>query len=64
MSEMLTVKQLQEQLKLSKQGAYNLVNRPDFPTVRAGKKILIPADKLQQWIDKGGTTSENQRLSQ
>lgn len=61
MSEMLTVKQLQQQLKLSKQGAYNLVNRPDFPTVRAGKKILIPTDKLQAWIDKGGSRSaENQ----
>ena len=61
MSELLTVKQLQQQLKLSKQGAYNLVNRPDFPTVRAGKKILIPADKLQAGIDKGGSRSaENQ----
>ena len=61
MSELLTVKQLQQQLKLSKQGAYNLVNRPDFPTVRIGRKILIPADKLQRWIDKGGSkVAENQ----
>ena len=55
MDEMLTVKQLQQHLKLSKQGAYNLVNRPDFPTVRVGRKILIPVGKLKEWIDKGGS---------
>ncbi len=58
--ELLTVKQLQQQLKLSKHGAYNLVKDPDFPTVRIGRKILIPADKLQLWIDNGGSKKEGE----
>jgi len=58
-SEVLTVKEVQQKFGLSKQGAYNLVNRPDFPTVRAGRKILIPADRLQAWMDKGGSANEH-----
>lgn len=64
MSEMLTVRQLQEQLKLSRQGAYDLCRETGFPVCRVGRKILIPADRLQEWIDKGGTRNENQRISQ
>ena len=61
MSELLTVKQLSEQLKLSKKGAYELCRKPDFPVCKIGNKIRIPADKLQAWIDKGGSRSaENQ----
>lgn len=55
MDEMLTVKEAQQMLRLSKQSMYNLVNRPDFPTVRVGRKILIPVGKLKEWIDKGGS---------
>ena len=64
MAEMLTVEQLQERLKLSRQGAYALCKKPGFPVCRVGRKVLIPADRLQAWIDKGGTTSEDKRLSQ
>ena len=59
MGEMLTVKQLQEKLKLSRQGAYDLCQDPDFPVCRVRRKILIPADKLQEWIDKGGSRRED-----
>ena len=57
---MLTMKQIMELLKLSKQSAYNLVKEPNFPVVRVGKKIMIPADKLQKWIDGGGSRNEDQ----
>lgn len=57
--EMLTVKQIQEKFNLSRQGAYDLCNKSGFPVCRIGRKILIPADRLQAWIDKGGTAHEH-----
>lgn len=57
--EMLTVKQLQEKFNLSRQGAYDLVHKSGFPVCRIGRKILIPADRLQVWIDKGGSAHEH-----
>lgn len=56
--EMLTVKEVQEKLRMSKQGIYILVNRPDFPKVRAGRKILIPVSGFNDWLRKGGTRNE------
>jgi len=28
-------------LGISRGGAYNLLNRPDFPAIRIGKKVLV-----------------------
>ena len=58
MGEMLTVKQLQERLKLSRKSTYKLCRLPGFPVCRIGKKILIPADRLQEWISNGGTAND------
>ncbi len=57
-AEMMTVKEIQGKLGLSRQGTYNLVNRPDFPTVRVGRKILIPVSGFSDWLQKGGTRNE------
>lgn len=61
MKEMLTIRELQKRLCISKVSAYSLVKSPGFPVCRAGKKILIPADKLQLWIDKGGSQNETEK---
>ena len=58
-TEMLSVADVQGKLGLSRQGTYNLVNRPDFPTIRAGRKILIPADRFDDWMKKGGTAAND-----
>jgi predicted DNA-binding transcriptional regulator AlpA len=63
-SEMLSVADVQRKLGLSRQGAYNLVNRPDFPLVRAGKKLLIPIKAFDEWMQKGGTRRENKKQDQ
>lgn len=55
--ETVTVKQLQAILHLSANGAYMLCRQPGFPVIRVGRKILIPADRLQEWINGGGTTN-------
>lgn len=57
--EMMTVKEVQGKMRMSRQGVYNLVNRPDFPKVRAGRKILIPVSGFNEWLRKGGTRNEN-----
>ena len=54
--EMLTVKDIEIKLGLSRLGAYRLVHMPDFPLVRAGRKLLIPVSGFNEWLQKGGTT--------
>lgn len=49
---MLSVKELSEFLGISKSGAYELVKTKDFPVVKIGARVLIPKDKLIEWIDK------------
>lgn len=47
----LNADQLASVLRLSRAGAYQLLNRDDFPTLRIGKRLLVPRDKLVEWID-------------
>lgn len=46
-----TVPELAEMIPLGKNSLYRLVNRKDFPKLTVGKKILIPADKLEKYLD-------------
>ncbi|MGG1518749.1 helix-turn-helix domain-containing protein [Paenibacillus oryzisoli] len=46
-----TVSELAEILPLGKNSLYKLVNRNDFPKVKVGKKILIPAIGLTKWLE-------------
>lgn len=47
----LTVKQFAVRMQVSMPTAYAMTNQPDFPRLRAGKKILIPVAALERWID-------------
>ena len=55
MGELLTIKELQAKLKISRKVAYDLCKHPDFPVCRIGGKILVAEDQLQAWINAGGT---------
>ena len=48
----LNAKQVAKCLGISKAGAYNLMNSADFPTLRIGKRMLVPEDKFAKWIDE------------
>lgn len=48
----LTVHELSEYLGIGRATAYELVNSDGFPSFRIGKKILVNADALQEWIDQ------------
>jgi len=51
MEKMLTVKEIQEILKLSRAKTYELVNEPGFPKIRIGRCIRVPETALKQYLD-------------
>lgn len=37
---------------ISRAGAYQLLHMESFPTLRIGKRMLVPKDKFLRWIDE------------
>lgn len=52
MDKMLTVSEIAEHLRISKRQAYRIVEGKDFPSVRIGRRILIPETKYEQWLNE------------
>ena len=50
--EVLSITELAEALSISRSTAFQLAHRDDFPSIRIGKRILIPRTKLINWINK------------
>ena len=50
MPDVMDAKQLAEALQISKAGAYNLLNNPDFPTLRIGGRKLVMKNELVEWL--------------
>ena len=50
MPDVMDTKQLAEALQISKAGAYNLLNSPDFPTLRIGGRKLVMKNELVEWL--------------
>ena len=50
MPDVMDAKQLAEALRISKAGAYNLLNSPDFPTLRTGGRKLVRKQDLREWL--------------
>ena len=50
----LTVKQVQEVLRIAKPNAYNLAHQKDFPSIRVGRAIRVPRDAFLRWLEKQG----------
>ena len=49
---MLLVPEMGAALGISRAGAYELARSEGFPALRIGTRIVIPKDKLQEWVDK------------
>ena len=49
---MLSVLEMAAALGISRAGAYELARSEGFPALRIGTRIVIPKDKLQEWVDK------------
>jgi len=48
----LSVKEMSKFLNINTSRAYKLIHRQDFPSFKLGNKILIPRNKLFQWINE------------
>ena len=49
---MLSVPEMAAVLGISRAGAYELARSEGFPALRIGTRIVVPKDKLQEWVDK------------
>ena len=47
---LLNVKQLAELLGVYDSSVYELIQKDDFPSLRIGKRIVIPKEELRKWI--------------
>ena len=41
---------LAKTLGIGRNAAYELCNRADFPSIRIGKRFIIPVDGLREWL--------------
>ncbi len=48
---MLNVVQVAAVLGISRAGAYELVHSEGFPALKIGSRIVVPKDKLREWIN-------------
>ena len=48
--ELLTVKEVQTKMRISKAGVYNLINAGEIPLVKIGNRKLIPKKELLIWL--------------
>lgn len=51
LSNLMTVKELQEYLHVGKNTAYRLINNNEVPTVKIGNRTYVVVDKLQKYIN-------------
>ena len=49
---MLSAPEMAAVLGISRAGAYELARSEGFPALRIGTRIVIPKDKLQEWVNK------------
>ena len=49
---LLNTTQLADLLGVSHSSVYELIQEPDFPSLRIGKRIVIPKEELRQWISR------------
>ena len=52
---MLNGVQVAAVLGISRAGAYELVHSEGFPTLKIGSRIVVPKDRLREWIDANTT---------
>lgn len=61
----LSVEEAGKLLGVSRQIAYQLSRRADFPTLHIGRRVLVPRKQLEQWMDRQiqGSTDGSDQIS-
>lgn len=52
MTKYLTVMDVAKVLRIGKTNAYKLFNKPDFPKVTIGKKLIVDEEALEGYLSK------------
>lgn len=52
----LSAEDVAQVLGISRANAYTLMHSKGFPTIKIGKRMTVPKDKLIEWIDKQMTS--------
>ncbi len=50
--EFLTIKEVQNSLKIGRNGVYKLMQRKDFPCMKFGNTYRIPKTEFENWCVK------------
>lgn len=48
----LSAEDVAQVLGISRANAYTLMHSKGFPTIKIGKRMTVPKNKLIEWIDK------------
>jgi hypothetical protein len=56
------VSDIQRILRIGRNSAYKLITTNDFPSIQVGKRIIVPIDRFNNWVDnqitgKGGVVN-------
>ena len=54
----LKVHEVAAVLRISKSKVYELAQSESFPAIRIGKRVVIPRDKLIQWMNSQAEVSD------
>ncbi len=46
----LNADDIAEVLNIPRGNAYTLLHREDFPTIRIGKRMVVPRDRFLEWM--------------
>ena len=49
-TKLLTINEVAQVLRCSRQYMYRLIKDPTFPKVKIGRHYLVPEDELDRWI--------------
>ena len=48
----LSAEEVSQALGISRANAYALMHSKGFPTLKIGKRMTVPKDKLMEWMEK------------
>ena len=48
----LNVATVSQILGISTSSGYELMHEKDFPSIKIGNRILVPRDRLKEWLDE------------
>jgi excisionase family DNA binding protein len=55
---LLTAKQVSEILQVTLPRVYSLARQRQIPSIRLGRQVRFPEEKLTQWVEEGGADLE------